>query len=121
MTGSSATSANSTQGDTTSEQEMNTESPEWTDEILEARSFSVASLSPHPSPHASISSHVVAADMVTTFAGSTRGWNNGKGMEAQFRRPWGICLNPRDKCMYVCEYATSRIRRISMEGISAHK
>ena len=58
--------------------------------------------------------HVIAADMVTTFAGST-----GKGSQAQFRSPWGICMNPRDKCMYVCEYGSSRIRRISMEGISA--
>ena len=100
---------------------MNTESPEWTDEISESRSFSVAGLCPHPSPHASISSHVVAADMVTTFAGSTRGWADGRGLQAQFRTPWGICLNPLDECMYVCEYATNRIRRISMEGISAQK
>ena len=60
-------------------------------------------------------------DTVTTFAGSgTGGAANGNGSNASFNNPIGLCLNPNDECMYVCDYNSNTIRKITMQGDVIH-
>ena len=56
-------------------------------------------------------------EMVTTLAGSSAGLKDGKGSDASFINPWGICMNTHDQCVYICDYNNS-IRRLTMEGTS---
>ena len=63
-------------------------------------------------------SYIVTAEMVTTLAGSGKsGFNDSKALQASFHWPHGICINPWDECLYVCEQANNAIRRVNMQGI----
>ena len=61
--------------------------------------------------------------MVTTFAGHKLSpseqpdGKDGNGQEASFRRLYGICINPNDECIYVCDELDNSIRKVTMEGI----
>ena len=59
-------------------------------------------------------------DRLELFAGEVgeTGFSNGKGKEARFFHPYGICLNPNDNCLYVCDHGNKRIRKVTMEGTS---
>jgi len=57
-----------------------------------------------------------SVETVTTLAGSTSGNQDGSGSNAQFNGPVALCLNPRDECLYVCDYSNNCIRRTSMQG-----
>jgi len=59
---------------------------------------------------------MIFTETVTTLAGSTAGNQNGSGSNVQFNNPVGICLNPRDECLYVCDHSNHSIRKISMQG-----
>jgi hypothetical protein len=54
---------------------------------------------------------------VETFAGSSKGFVNGKGMKSQFSNPFGICFNPNDNCFYICDCNNHAIRKLSLNGI----
>ncbi|MFY8035055.1 MAG: lectin-like domain-containing protein, partial [Flexibacteraceae bacterium] len=52
---------------------------------------------------------------VSTFAGSTPGYQDGPSLTAQFNRPWGIDISSNGFC-FITDYGTRRIRMISPEG-----
>ena len=58
------------------------------------------------------------AEMVTTLAGSSEGRRDGKGSDALFQAPWGMCINPHDQCLYICDSGNNSIRKLTMQGIS---
>ena len=63
------------------------------------------------------------AEMVTTFAGSSvMGHVDGNGSNSRFHSPWGVCMNPRDQCLYVCDSDNDSVRRVTLQGmhISSH-
>jgi len=54
---------------------------------------------------------------VSTIAGyHVYGFADGKGEEAQFHFPWGICFDEIDQSLLVCDKGNSKIRRISQNG-----
>jgi hypothetical protein len=55
--------------------------------------------------------------MVTTIAGSVQGLKDDKGLNACFFNPWGMCLNPHDECLYICDFRNHAIRKLTMQGI----
>eukprot|EP01129_Flabellula_baltica_P003681 TRINITY_DN1342_c0_g1_i3.p1 TRINITY_DN1342_c0_g1~~TRINITY_DN1342_c0_g1_i3.p1 ORF type:complete len:315 (+),score=89.94 TRINITY_DN1342_c0_g1_i3:260-1204(+) len=55
--------------------------------------------------------------VVSTFAGSSYGYQDGKGEEAMFNDPYGICYSPQDDCLYVCDQGNHRIRKITRDGV----
>jgi len=57
-------------------------------------------------------------DKITTFAGmiSNRGCKDGFRASAMFNRISGVCFNPIDNCLYVCDYFTNSIRKITFQG-----
>lgn len=64
-------------------------------------------------------SHVFEIE-VHTLAGSTRGYEDGKGTDVKFNNPAGIVLNPIDDCLYVCDYNNSMIRKVTKSGLIHH-
>ena len=60
-------------------------------------------------------------EMVTTLAGSSQGLKDGKGSNASFRCPWGMCHNAHNQCVYICDWRNNSIRRLTMEGTSCFK
>ena len=50
------------------------------------------------------------------LAGSSEGFTDGAGDQAKFYFPHGICWNPQDKCLYVCDSGNNAIRRITLQG-----
>lgn len=54
--------------------------------------------------------------MVSTFAGSTNGYRDGQGTEAQFTHPHAIAIDANDN-LFVTDNENHRIRRISPEGL----
>jgi len=59
----------------------------------------------------------IAADgVVSTFAGSTRGYADGKGTAAQFKRPAGLALDDKNM-IWVADGDDHRIRRIDPQGV----
>ena len=59
------------------------------------------------------------AEMVTTVAGSgTAGYKDGKGPRADFRSPYGMCMNDDDQCLYICDNGNKSIRKLSLRGIA---
>jgi hypothetical protein len=55
--------------------------------------------------------------MVATFVGSAIGLKDAKGASASFSHPWGMCLNPHDNFLYVCDHSNKAIRKVTMQGI----
>jgi len=62
------------------------------------------------------SSYFSKVETVTTLAGSIRGNKEGTGSNALFAGPVGMCLNPFDDCLYVCDSYNESIRKISKQG-----
>lgn len=62
--------------------------------------------------------HVLLTDtpgVVTTLAGSSQGYADGKGSEARFNQPQGIAM-AADGSVFVADTENHRIRRISPDG-----
>jgi sugar lactone lactonase YvrE len=59
---------------------------------------------------------VIATGVVTTFAGSSLGTNNGTGTNAQFNYPSGVTCDELGN-VYVAEADTPRIRKITPDGV----
>ncbi len=55
------------------------------------------------------------ASQVTTVAGGTRGYSEGKGAEAQFDSPGAIVPGP-DGSLYVADYNNGAVRKIAPDG-----
>ncbi|MBI4662405.1 MAG: chitobiase/beta-hexosaminidase C-terminal domain-containing protein [Verrucomicrobia bacterium] len=53
--------------------------------------------------------------MVSTFAGSTRGFRDGAGTNAQFRAPFGITIDAQNN-LYVADWENARVRKITPDG-----
>ena len=53
--------------------------------------------------------------IVSTFAGGTRGSDDGIGTEAQFDHPYGVAVDS-DGILYVADSLNHRIRKITSEG-----
>ncbi|MBK1439122.1 SMP-30/gluconolactonase/LRE family protein [Parapedobacter sp. ISTM3] len=53
--------------------------------------------------------------MVSTLAGSTQGYAEGRGAEAQFNQPLDVAV-ANDGTVYVADYNNSRIRSIAPDG-----
>ena len=51
------------------------------------------------------------------FAGSERGFVDGKGEFSKFNLPNGVCWNPNDSCLYLCDKGNDAIRKITLQGI----
>lgn len=58
----------------------------------------------------------IASRIVTTFAGSSLGTNNGTGTNAQFNYPSGVTCDELGN-VYVAEADTPRIRKITPDGV----
>lgn len=50
------------------------------------------------------------------MAGSSEGYVDGKGEDAQFHFPRDIVHNPTDGCLYVCDNWNHKIRRVTPSG-----
>jgi DNA-binding beta-propeller fold protein YncE len=56
------------------------------------------------------------ADKIETFVGSEPGCSDGTGLNACFKNPAMMCLNPNDECLYVCDEGNNSIRKITLQG-----
>ncbi|HRY46591.1 MAG TPA: chitobiase/beta-hexosaminidase C-terminal domain-containing protein [Candidatus Paceibacterota bacterium] len=54
--------------------------------------------------------------MVTTFAGSTQGYQDGQGATAMFNEPIGIAIDKQDN-LYVADFANFRVRKVTPAGV----
>jgi DNA-binding beta-propeller fold protein YncE len=54
--------------------------------------------------------------VVTTVAGSFWGFANGKGINVKFDGPYGVCLNPDNNCLYICDHFNNSIRKMTLDG-----
>eukprot|EP00026_Physarum_polycephalum_P008925 Phypoly_transcript_09032.p1 GENE.Phypoly_transcript_09032~~Phypoly_transcript_09032.p1 ORF type:complete len:460 (-),score=68.95 Phypoly_transcript_09032:16-1395(-) len=59
---------------------------------------------------------VIKKERVIVLAGSNPGIENGSGENAKFAGPRGICLNPRDDCLYVCDGYNNIVRKVTLQG-----
>ncbi|MCF6347187.1 MAG: hypothetical protein L3J20_02650 [Flavobacteriaceae bacterium] len=53
--------------------------------------------------------------LVSTIAGSTEGYEDGKGEAAKFNFPYGLTVDKLDN-IYVADYSNMRIRKITPDG-----
>lgn len=54
--------------------------------------------------------------LVSTFAGSVEGFQDGPGAGAQFYMPIGLAIDPSDN-LYVADFGNTRIRKITPDGV----
>jgi sugar lactone lactonase YvrE len=59
---------------------------------------------------------IVTNGVVSTFAGSTAGYRDGVGTNAQFNAPSGVAIDANDN-VYVADWLNQRIRIITPEGL----
>jgi sugar lactone lactonase YvrE len=59
---------------------------------------------------------ITPAGEVTTVAGSTAGYADGIGTEAQFHMPWGLAIDASDN-VYVADSWNHKIRKITQAGV----
>jgi len=50
---------------------------------------------------------------VSTVAGGVEGMADGRGGDAMFYHPTGLCFSERDECLYVADQHNNRIRKIN--------
>jgi hypothetical protein len=55
-------------------------------------------------------------ERISTFAGFVPGNVNGTGVNAYFKNPAALCVNPHDLCLYICDSGNSAIRKLTMNG-----
>lgn len=72
-------------------------------------------LNPTPTPSASASPAPTSNAVVTTFAGSTAGGQNGAGTTAKFNEPVGIAVDASGS-LYVADRVNQVIRKIATDG-----
>ena len=58
---------------------------------------------------------VTSAGVVTTIAGSTKGFQDGSAFTAQFNQPFGICVNAQGT-LYIADYWSHAIRQYTAAG-----
>jgi DNA-binding beta-propeller fold protein YncE len=56
----------------------------------------------------------IASAQVTTFVGSTDGFQDGAGTNAKFNQPHGVSIDPTGKYALIVDYMNQRIRRIDI-------
>jgi DNA-binding beta-propeller fold protein YncE len=61
-------------------------------------------------------STLCSAGTVSTVAGSVRGMGDGIGLQARMNGPRGVCFNPIDRCLYVCDSHNHSVRKVTPEG-----
>ena len=66
-----------------------------------------------------IGSHLIrritlATTYVSTVAGSGSNTVDAQGINAAFKRPWGICIDPPGSNLFIAEYDGGRIRRLNI-------
>jgi hypothetical protein len=56
---------------------------------------------------------------ISTFAGinSEPGLINGKGIQSKFNSPYGLCFNPNNNCLFLCDYNNNVVRKLTLNGI----
>ena len=59
---------------------------------------------------------ITSEGLVSTLAGSTRGFKDGSGRSAQFHGPAGVALDAEGN-VYVADYGNNLIRKITSEGL----
>ncbi len=55
--------------------------------------------------------------LVSTLAGSVRGYVDGELSMAKFGYPTGIVFNPRDGCLYITDQFYNVIRKVENGGM----
>jgi hypothetical protein len=60
-------------------------------------------------------------EKVTSLVGSSAGYKDGQGEIAQLNYPRGVCFNPNNNCLYVCDQNNGLIRKVTLEGIKEFK
>ena len=58
---------------------------------------------------------ITSDGVVSTLAGSSRGFANGKGVLARFNEPSDLCLDQNGN-LYVADFLNRRVRRVSADG-----
>jgi sugar lactone lactonase YvrE len=56
----------------------------------------------------------LATTYVSTIAGNGSNTQDGIGINAAFKRPWGLCVDPAGANLFIAEYDGGRIRRLNI-------
>jgi sugar lactone lactonase YvrE len=59
---------------------------------------------------------ISAGGVVSTFAGSSVGFQDGQGTSAQFNTPWSLAIDPFGN-LYVSDAGNQRVRKVSPKGV----